>query len=379
MEIKLPYYINHPSGIIGDSPTSKILIQSDALAYHQSLKEYASAPLVNLKILAKKINVAELWVKDESNRFGLGSFKALGASYAVNELLKKNKSISTFCTATDGNHGKALAWSADLKNRNAIIYVPHHTTKSRIEAIERYGATVIATHQNYDETCALAAKTAAQYNWQLVQDTAWKNYETIPALIMAGYLTHFKELENSLHTPHQPKIDFVFLQAGVGSWAAAAAWYYAMRYAQHRPKLIIVEPKSADGILESFKQNRLSQPTGDLTTIMAGLNCGVPSYSAWPILKNTIHYSMHIHDSAAENTMRQLYQPDGDDLQLTSGESGAAGIAGLLELMNNPVFEHLKHKIGINKNSRVLCFNTEGITDPENFRKIVGHKCISYT
>ena len=366
------FFINNPNGFLPKNNTNKILRESNALAFHQSLKEYQPTPLIDLPNLAKKYNVKNIFVKDDSPRFGLNAFKGLGASYAIYELLKSNKNIETFCTATDGNHGRAVAWSAQLHNKKAVVYMPKGSAQSRKEAIESYGGKVIVTEFNYEETCDIAAKISLENNWQLVQDTAWDGYEEIPAYIMAGYLTHFIELEITLHTEEEPKVDFVFLQAGVGSWAAAAIWYYVNRYAKNKPKLIIIEPTNSNGILESFKQNKRAQPTGNLETIMAGLNCGIPSSTAWEVIKNNTDFVIAIDDEYAKQAMRNLYFPIGDDAKITAGESGAAGLAGFIALMNDEQYLPLKNKIGINNNSSILFYSTEGATDRENFEKIIG-------
>jgi diaminopropionate ammonia-lyase len=365
------YFINQPSGRMGDSLTTRLLRQHDPLAFHQSLPGYAPTPCRRLDGLARYCGIGALWVKDESQRFGLQAFKALGASFAMQQLAERDDSCTTFCTATDGNHGRAVAWAAAQRGKKAVVYVPRHTVASRIAAIAQYGARVIVTERDYEGTCILAAEEAARNAWQLVQDTAWPGYEEIPALIMTGYLTHLKELEEQLHPPGLPAIDVVFLQSGVGSWAAAAAWYYYNRYPHKPPTLIIAEPEQADGLLESFKRGTLSAPAQSGTTIMAGLNCGIPSSTAWPILQQTIHAAMRIPDAAAARAMCLLYRPLPGDDSIESGESGAAGVAALLELMQNPAFAALRGQLGLNARSRVLCYNTEGSTDPENFKRIL--------
>jgi diaminopropionate ammonia-lyase len=365
------YYINNPSCILPINETHAILSKSKPLAFHQSLPVYKVSPLVCLKEIASELGVKDIWIKDESSRFGLNAFKVLGASYAINEILKSNTAIETFCTATDGNHGKAVAWAAASFNKKAVVYMPVNAADSRVKAIEALGATVIVTNQHYDETCALAAKEASKNNWQLVQDAAWEGYEEIPAHIMAGYLTHFIEMENHLHHQEAPDVDIVFLQAGVGTWAAAAVWYYLNRYGKQKPKLVIVEPVEADGILESFKNNQRSLPKGSLETIMAGLNCGIPSLTGWEIIKNGADAAMRITDEDVKKAMRHLYNPENAAIKIIAGESGAAGFAAMLEIMNNPDFSTLKKVLNINTSSRILCFNTEGDTDPEGFKKIV--------
>lgn len=366
-----PFFLNHPDKIIPQNFTSEIFSHSDSLAFHSGLTGYKPTPVFDLKGLAKKFGVKKIFVKDESFRFGLNAFKGLGASYAIYKVLEKNPDIKVFCTATDGNHGRAVAWSARLMGKESRIFVPKDTTLARIEAIKNEGAVVEKINANYEETCAHAKNMSEINGWTLIQDTAFEDYEEIPAHIMAGYFTHFRELEDSLHTLPVLGIDLVFLQSGVGSWPAAAAWYYANRYGKNGPKLVIVEPIEAAGALASFKVGKRNSPKGNFTTIMAGLNCGIPSTTAWEILKNTTDFALAIEDRYAEEAMRRFYFSEEGDQQITSGESGAAGFAGFIALMTDLRFSELKEKLKLSSETRVLFYSTEGATDPENFQKII--------
>ena len=258
-----------------------------------------------------------------------------------------------------------------MNGRNARIFVPRNTSLSRIEAIESEGGIVETFNGTYEETCEYARIMADGNGWTLVQDSAWENYEEIPAHIMAGYFTHFKELEKDLHTLPQPQIDIVFLQSGVGSWPAAAAWYYNHRYGINKPILVTVEPIEAAGLLTSFKAGERVSPAGNFRTMMAGLNCGIPSISAWEILKKTVDASIAIEDSYTVTAMKKLYTNPVVEQKIISGESGAAGLAGFIALMTDPELFELQKSLGINGNTRVLCYSTEGATDPENFQRII--------
>ncbi|HSH51039.1 MAG TPA: diaminopropionate ammonia-lyase [Bacteroidales bacterium] len=365
------YYKNSPNNIINIDLTTSILQKYSAIEFHASLPEYKPTPLIELPHLAKKYNVGNIYVKDESLRLGLNAFKVLGASYAIYQLLEKKPTIETFCTATDGNHGKAVAWSAKKFGKKSIVFVPKDTTVKRIEAIENEGAKVVQVNGNYDEACKKAENSAKANHWTLVQDTAWEGYTEIPALIMTGYLTMFKEIENSLLKNLEKNIDIVFLQAGVGSMAASGVYYYLNKYGRKRPQIVIVEPEEADGILFSFKNNKLSTSKGNGTTIMAGLNCGTPSVGAWGLLKNGTDYTLKINDNYAKQAIRELYYPLGSDKKIISGESGAAGFAGFLAIINESELKTIKKTLKIGQNNNILFINTEGDTDKHVFKEIV--------
>ncbi len=365
------YYINHPNNVIPVSLTTDILKESDSFTYHTSLPDYAPTPLLRLDNLAKNYGVSNIYVKNEAFRLGLNAFKGLGVSFAVKKLLEANPDVEIFCTATDGNHGRAVAWAASLYAKKSIIFVPENTTSNRIKAIENEGGIVVQVRGNYDKTCAFAHQRSTDEGWVLIQDTAWENYEIIPALIMAGYITHCKELEATLNILPDPGIDIVFLQAGVGSWAASVIWYYLNRYKANRPKIVLIEPLESAGILASFKENKRVVPSGNYQTIMAGLNCGIPSLSAWNILKNGVDFSIRIKDEYAEQAMKEFYYPNNYDDRIISGESGAAGFAGFLAIMNDPEFLPIKESLKITNRTKILFFNTEGATDFDSFNKIV--------
>lgn len=351
--------------------TISILQNHDAAKFHASLSGYKPTPLVHLPNLSKNHHVGNIYIKDESHRFGLNAFKVLGASYAINQFLEKNPSVETFCTATDGNHGRAVAWAAKEFGKKAVIFVPDDTTAQRIKTIESEGAKVVQINGNYDDACQEAENTSKINNWALIQDMAWDGYEEIPALIMAGYLTLFKELEEDFHAYSDPKIDIVFLQAGVGSMAGAGVYYYLNKYGSSRPAIVIVEPKEADGILLSFQNNKLSTSKGNSTTIMAGLNCGTPSLGAWDLLKNGSDYSIKIDDKYAKQAMKELYLPTAPDKRIISGESGVGGLAGFFAIMNDENFKSVKESLHINSNTNILFISTEGDTDKQVFEQIV--------
>lgn len=361
------FYLNTPNNIIPENLSTRILQAEDPLTFHQSLPNYAPTPLHALPNWAKKHGLNNVYLKDESFRLGLNAFKGLGASYAIHKLLATNPQIQTFCTATDGNHGRAVAWASTLQGKHARIFVPRNTSIERIRAIEQEGAKVVETNKDYDEACQIAKQEAEKNGWALVQDTAWEGYEEIPAYIMAGYTTIMQEAFTQL----PEKVDLVVLQAGVGSWAAAAIWYVGQHY-HPRPKMLLVEPSASDGVLVSFLAGQRTLPTGNLETIMAGLNCGIPSLSAWEIIRNCADAALKIEDQYVETAMNDLYKPLGNDPSIIAGESGAAGLAGLQFVMTEAKAEALRVHLGLGKNSRVMVISTEGATDKESFQRITG-------
>ncbi|EKB49847.1 Diaminopropionate ammonia-lyase [Cecembia lonarensis LW9] len=368
---QLPFHIQEPSFQLPNNLTVSILKNKNALPFHQGLAAYCPTPLISLGALAKAIGLGAIYIKDESYRFDLNAFKGLGASFAIGQLLEKKPEIEIFCTATDGNHGRAVAWAAKAAGKKSVVFVPADTSLNRIKAIEKEGATVVQLNKNYDDTCAHAERISKINQWELVQDTAWKGYEEIPADIMAGYLTHFKELEDSLHGVARPDVDLVFLQVGVGSWAASAAFYYLQRYGKESPLLITVEPDGSAGFFDSLKNGERVSPESSSHTIMGGLSCGIPSLSGWEMLKNAVTAAIRIPDEEAKRAMRQLYVPLGNDQRVISGESGAAGLAGLLTILQDPAYAGIKEQLQIGPQTRILLFNTEGNTDEESFEQII--------
>ncbi|MDA9018711.1 diaminopropionate ammonia-lyase [Flavobacteriaceae bacterium] len=365
------FIINNCSNTLDNNLSNSILKLSNSYDFHTKQDYYNKTPLVNLDSLSNHLGLKNIFVKDESNRFGLNSFKVLGSTYAIHEILKKNPNIGVFCTATDGNHGKGIAWSAKKYNKKAIIYVPRDTSINRIKAIESYNADVYQLDLNYEETCIYASQKCDDNGWCLIQDASWENYEEIPSYIMSGYLTHFKEIEIPSKTDLQSKFDVIFLQCGVGSWASSGIWYYLNNYKGVRPKIVLVEPEEACGVFESFENGKRISPNTSFNTIMAGLNCGIPSKNAWEIIKNGCDAVIKISDSDVRTAMRQFYYPLGNDSQIISGESGAAGLTGLIKVLGFEKSNDLKKFLNLNNDSKILLFNTEGNTDPENFQNII--------
>lgn len=364
----------------------------DIFDLHKSLPEYAPTPLVSLPNLASRLGVRQILVKDESHRFGLKAFKALGASYAIYRFLKRDLEARsrtvppatefysipgliapgeyTFCTATDGNHGRGVAWTARKLNQRAMIYMPANTVTARVENIRSEGAEVIVVEGNYDDAVRRSASDAEANGWTIISDTSWPGYVEIPRWIMAGYLTMFREIHETAHD-----LDVVIVQAGVGALAAAAAWYYNREYGSRSVRLISVEPIDADCLFESITSPDGS-PTpsrGAQNSIMAGLNCGTPSEIAWPFIRHGFDMFMTVPDDYSHRAMRAYFHPDGDDPRIVSGESGSAGLAALMALRNLESLRGTRKSVAIRPDSSVLLLNTEGDTDPVNFAKVIDH------
>lgn len=363
--------------------------------FHKSLPGYKATPLVELNNLAKYYGVKKVWLKDESKRFGLNAFKVLGGSYAIGKYLSKklgkkmselpfNVLISdevkkqlgdvTFVTATDGNHGRGVAWVANKLRQKSVVYMPKGSAQMRFDAIAREGADVTITDLNYDDAVRLANKGAEEHGWIMVQDTAWDGYEEIPLWIMQGYSTIINEILEQLESAKEEKPTHVFLQAGVGSFAGAIQGYLSYLYGEDRPITIICEPHGANCIYKSMVANdgKPHNVTGDLTTIMAGLACGEPNTISWKILRDNSDFSVSCDDEVAARGMRVLSSPLGNDQRVISGESGAVGL-GLFSILSEKKEEYAEFlkTLKIDENSRILCISTEGDTDVEGYKNVV--------
>ncbi len=350
-----------------------------ARRFHQRIKGYKTTPLVPLEQLAQQLNVGGIYVKDLSSVLGLDSFKVLGASYAAFKLLCKTLSLNektasfadlknipkdkfTFVTATDGNFGKAVAWVAQQLRQKAVVYVPHNTIMRRRNNIEMFGAKVLEPEgkdKSYDGAIHELSSYLGKESYLVISDTSWEGYEEIPKNVMQGYLTMFDEVAEQLSSFGLKKPSHIFLQVGVGGFAASVLGYYNSVCGNDRPISILVEPTAAACLLQSVKNDRWTKvKTGD--TVMAGLCCGEPSTLAWPVLYNYADHFVSIPDDVALYGVRTLAYPKPPDKAIISGESGAAVIGCLTHMLNaNP---DLVKKLGITRNSTILLFNTEGTT-----------------
>ncbi|MCI1208166.1 MAG: diaminopropionate ammonia-lyase [Treponema sp.] len=368
--------------------------------FHESFPQYTETPLVRLPGMAKELGLADFFVKDESYRFNLNAFKVLGGSFAMasfiadklgrdvssmtydyltSSRLKEEFGQATFFTATDGNHGRGVAWAAKKLGQKAVVLMPKGSTKPRFDNIAKEGAQVTIEDVNYDECVrranALAEKTP---NGVMVQDTAWDGYEKIPSWIMQGYGTMASEAADQIKNLGINRPTHIFVQAGVGSLASAVQGYFANRFNgtgpdDSCPTTVIMEAQAADCLFRSAStaDGHIEYATGDLSTMMAGLACGEPNTIGWDILRNHAAAFVSCPDWVSAWGMRRLAAPVRGDPQVISGESGAVGMGLVAAIMTKPEYADLKKALKLDENSSVLMFSTEGATDPENWRDIV--------
>lgn len=348
---------------------------------------YAPTPLHALPGLAHKLGLGALHVKDEGHRLGLGSFKALGGAYALMVLVMEEASrrlgrgvgpgdlqtdevrtmarAMTFACATDGNHGRSVAQGASLIGARAVIFVHSGVSEARIAAIRGYGAEIVRVDGNYDHSVSEAARVAGENGWIVLSDTSWPGYEYIPGLVMQGYTLMVREALEQM--PEPPT--HVFLHAGVGGFAAAAAGHLSLVLGERRPFITVVDPARAACIYESARAGHIVTVGETEPTIMAMLECYVPSMIAFRVLERVADGFMIVQDEMAPQVMRRLANPEAGDPAIVSGESGGAGLGGLLTVLNEPA---AAARIGLGPHSRVLVFNTEGATDAVLYTQIVG-------
>ena len=363
--------------------------------FHSSFPQYSITPLARLDGMAKYLGLGGLFVKDESFRFGLNAFKVLGGSFAMaryiakemgrdvsemtydyltSEAFRQEFGQATFFTATDGNHGRGVAWAANKLGQKAVVHMPKGSVKSRFDNIAAEGAEVTIEDVNYDECVRMAAAEAdACENGVIVQDTAWDGYEEIPAWIMQGYGTMASEAAEQYAAAGVERPTHVFVQAGVGSLAGAVVGYFANLFPDNPPVFVVMEADEAaclyKGAVAGDGEPRIVD--GDMPTIMAGLACGEPNTLGWDILRNHVSVFVACPNWVAAKGMRVLGAPLPGDPRVISGESGAVGAGLITTLMESDEYADLREAIGLTQESSVLMFSTEGDTDPVNYRRVV--------
>lgn len=357
-------------------------------SFHESFLEYKKSKLSSLDSLAKHMGISQLYVKDESSRFQLNSFKVLGASFAVGKTLAKelgediknlpfpvmkervHKELShlKLAATTDGNHGRGVAWMGKELGLPVVIYMPKGTTQARYENISKLGADVTITDMNYDDTVRWVAEKAQKEQWLVIQDTAWEGYEDVPRWIMQGYSTIAREFDEDLGSTIPTH---VFIQAGVGAFAGVIAEALRVLYKDKCPKIMVVEADAADCYYQSAIKGSDVVKTGDLFTIMAGLACGEQNPLGNTILKALTHAFLSVPDWVTANGMRILANPLAGDDRIISGESGAVSVGILERITRDGDYADIKGMLGIDDKSVVLVFSTEGDTDPSVYQNVV--------
>lgn len=382
---------------ITDSPAVQRLFPAGAAQqarrFHRQVPGFDMTPLKSLSHLARHLGLGGIWVKDEAVRLNLGSFKVLGGSFAIYRHIQKRLGRQddlsfaelsspeirrqlgdlTFAAATDGNHGRGVAWAASRLGFKSVIYVHKFTSEARISAIERNGARVVVIDGTYDDAVRQIDEDAKREGWQVVSDTSWEGYQDIPKWVMQGYSTMFAEVQEQLAAMGQIKPTHLFVQAGVGSLAAATIGFYAQLFGAERPKTVVVEPDRAACLFRSAEigDGKAYSYPGDLDTIMAGLACGDPNPLAWELLRDTTDVFMKCPDYVAAKGMRVYGVPLNGDPFLISGESGAVTLGALTFLMELPEYQDLRELLELGPDSCVLLVNSERNTDPDAFRRVV--------
>ena len=388
------YLIHHGSKDIGMAKKMfNVDIARKARVCHRQIPGYRMTPLASLPNLAAMLKVGGIYIKDEGQRLILNSFKVMGGSFALYNFLKKRLGVSgelsfeylkseechkktgeiTFASATDGNHGRGIAWASQQLGYKCVIYVHNETSKPRIEAIRSYGARVEIVDGNYDDAVRKVAQDAKKYNWEIISDTSWDGYTEIPTWIMQGYTTMLLEAQEQLAGVGISRPSHVFVQAGVGALAAATVGFYAALFPENPPVFVVVEPDKAPCVFESVKagDGKCHSIKGDLNTIMAGLACGDPSPIALPVLDANTDVFVQVPDYIAARGMRILSCPLTGDPFVISGESGAVTLGTLFTLKNPNCPQDLREALALDEHSNILLINTEGNTDPVQFRRVI--------
>ena len=326
-------------------------------------ENYSSTPLENLNKLSSELGLKKIFYKDESKRFNLKSFKALGGAYAV-EKISKNKKNITVSTATAGNHGRSVAWGAKRLGLNCKIFISEFVSESRAEAMKNFDAEVFRVKGNYDNSLKECIKQSQKNGWEIIQDVAWHGYELVPKLTMAGYAVIMKEISDQVK---KNEISHIFLQAGVGGMAAAMIAGCA-RYLELIPKIIIVEPESADCVLKAVENNKIVTLDIKKESLMGGMSCGEVSTVPWKIINNNCNFCISIPDDKISDTVKLLANSSFSEKRLVGGECATPGIISLIASCNNI---KLKEKLNLNKNSQVLLLGCEGDVDEELYQKLL--------
>ena len=335
----------------------------DAYLSISSWEGYSPTPLIELNKLSKELNLNKIFYKDESKRFDLKSFKALGGAYAVEKVSNGNKDI-VVATATAGNHGRSVAWGAKRLGLKCKIFISEFVSDARGKAMAELGADVVKVKGNYEKSLIECIKQSTDNNWQIVQDVAWKDYLIVPKYTMAGYTVMMKEIVDQIN---QNKISHIILQAGVGGMAGAMVAGIA-RYLDGVPTTITVEPDSAACVLESIKKGKIEKIDIKRESLMGGMSCGEVSLVPWEILKSSVKYCISLPDDDIAKTMKLLGNASFSNEKIIAGENSAPGVISLITSCEN---DEIKKKLGLNEDSNVILIGCEGDTDQEMYQKLI--------
>jgi len=325
-------------------------------------EDYSPTPLISLNKLSKDLGLKNVFYKDESKRFNLKSFKALGGAYAVEQVSKTKKNI-TVATATAGNHGRSVAWGAKRLGLKCKIFISEYVSENRAEAMRGFGAEVFRVKGNYDNSLKECINQSKKNGWEIIQDVAWDGYEEVPKLTMAGYAVMMKEISDQINNNH---ITHIFLQAGVGGMAAAMIAGCA-RYLKNIPNIIIVEPENADCVLQAVEKNKIVTIEITKESLMGGMSCGEVSLIPWKIINNNAHYCISVPDDKISDTVKLLANSTFSENKIIGGECATPGIISLIASCNSI----LKEKINLNSNSEVMLLGCEGDVDRELYEKLL--------
>ena len=363
---KYSHFLKNKKNNFSKSEILSVLTKNDIDEAYKIISRwdnYSPTPLIYLNKLSKILKLNKIFYKDESKRFHLKSFKALGGAYAVEKVTKGNKEM-VISTATAGNHGRSVAWGSKKLGLKCKIFISEYVSESRAEVMRSFGADVIRVKGNYENSLDECIKQTNQNNWQIVQDVAWHDYKLVPKLTMAGYSVMMKEISEQINNQ---QISHVILQAGVGGMAAAMVAGIA-RYLNNIPKVIIVEPESAACVLESIKTGKIEKISIEKESLMGGMSCGEVSLVPWQILKNSVNYCVTVSDDYISKTVKFLANSEFSDEKIIGGECSTPGIISLVGLYNN---DEIKKKINLNEDSNVLLFGCEGDADEELYQRLL--------
>ena len=362
---KFTKFINNENFEFDRSKILKILnsdLLEDAYKTISKWQKYQPTPLESLNKLSNELKLKNIFYKDESKRFGLKSFKALGGAYAVEKITKGKKDVIV-STATAGNHGKSVAWGAKNLGLNCKIFISENVSETRAEEMRNLNAEVIRVKGNYEDSLNFCKEESKKNNWEIIQDVAWPDYELVPKLTMAGYSTIIKEI--SVQTNEY--ITHIFLQAGVGGMAAGLVAGVA-NYFKKVPKIIIVEPENANCVMQSIENNTPTSVDIKKESIMGGMSCGEVSLVPWQILKNSVNNCISVSDKFVSQTVAMLADKVLSDISIEGGECSTPGITSLISCCNN---DETKSALEINENSNILLIGCEGSADIELYQKLL--------